>query len=458
MAIPKYIGGIERDQHSFTTVISVERLLTVGIDGRAFEQEPGDVASFARAQGISTHRIDELRAYRGRAQRTFWKEATQTRTIKGKRVQVTKMVPTRKWENAIGKKSGGLREFIGGPYANGNRGADLPEFVLVFPEPLVGTPVQGVNAYMDGELFSYDITEAGRGVLLDSESRFAALVESLNDPDVPAIVKAAVRERCVTVTVYHGISAEEAATLFGNFNGKGIAMTTNEIASKDFTNPWINLAREVFEDNLGMTLETTGRQITTTSIANNRYLMLNQAVQMVRGFALGSVGSATSKSTEAGTADIEAAGGFDKVAAKATDWFRIVFDTVNGYDHVGELLVDEGRVFRSMPVKVAVAILGHPFYGNLQGNAAGYGTADLTGMAEARTTLTTINWTISEAWDGIAGKVTAITDDDDKPTGEYKVAAGSAKEIGNNAVKAIVAPNPANKTSKAYKAIRGIKG
>jgi len=259
------------------------------------------------------------------------------------------------------------------------------------------------------------------------------------------------------VTVYHGISAEAAATLFKNFNGKGIAMTTNEIASKDFTNPWINLAREVFEDNLGMTLETTGRQITSTSIAHNRYLMLNQAVQMVRGFALGSVGAATSKSTEAGTADIEAAGGFAKVATKATEWFKIVFDTVNGYDHVGELLVDEGRVFRAMPVKIAVSILGHPYYGNLGGNPAGYGTPDLVGMADARTTLTTINWNVSKAWDGIAGKVTPITDDDGKPTGDFKVAAGSAKEIGNSAYKAIVAPNPANKTSKAYKAIRGIK-
>src|SRR5688572_1561037 len=112
MAIPKYIGGIRRDAHSFTGVFSVERILGLGIDGRAFEQEPGDAAAFARALGITNERIDELRGYRGKAQRTFWKEATQTRTVKGERVQVTKMVPTRKYENAIGKKTGGLREFI----------------------------------------------------------------------------------------------------------------------------------------------------------------------------------------------------------------------------------------------------------------------------------------------------------------------------------------------------------
>ena len=67
-------------------------------------------------------------------------------------------------------------------------------------------------------------------------------------------------------------------------------------------------------------------------------------------------------------------------------------------------------------------------------------------MNDARDTLKKIDWIVSEAWNGIGGKVTMTE------TGVAKMSAGSGKESITKAVQAITKPD-----TKAGRAVRGLK-
>jgi len=284
--------------------------------------------------------------------------------------------------------------------------------------------------------FQYDYGHIGRGVLADGECRQLSGLEINADGSVNAALKDKLMNKVVTVEVFHGISPERAASMFIDLNFEGTRVDPIEKANIDPRNRWVQVTKQIFED-LGMSLATSGRQLTQTHISQGQYLLLTHAEQMVKSVVLGPNRALANTKRETGEASWEGVD-FEKLHKSAVQWFKEIFDFFNPDGPRGAVLADHSRVVRTVAVRIALASLGSYFYKN-----------DFQGMGEARDTLRKVNWVVSDRWQGIGGKVTVQKD------GTAKMSAGSGKEHITRAVSAIN-PKLGTRHSAAWRAVRNI--
>jgi hypothetical protein len=156
------------------------------------------------------------------------------------------------------------------------------------------------------------------------------------------------------------------------------------------------------------------------------WLLLTHAEQMVKAIVLGSNKALSAAKKDQGWDGVD----FEKLRKAGVSWFRQIFDFFGG----PEVLADQSRVIRSIPVRVALASLGDAYYKN-----------QIESQFRATATLKEINWLVSDRWNGIGGKVT-INDD-----GVARMSAASGKESITKAVQAVTKPE-----TKAGMAVRGL--
>lgn len=319
----------------------------------------------------------------------------------------------------------------------------LPAFVAVLPERLTETALETDVAGLRDVWFSYDVGSVGRWALADGECWDYALRAINSDNSVDTAVKDKLLNKTVTVELYHGVTQKEASVLFVDLNCKAIGVSTQEEAAIDPRNEWIAAAKDIFGD-LNIGLAMTGRQLTQSHVAQDQYILVTHAEQMVKAIVLGA-NQALVKSRKPETFKDLGVNG-EKLRKAGVAWFREIFDFFGQFYDSGngaEVLTDQSRVIRTIAVRVALASLGGAFYRN-----------DLEGMADARLTLEKVNWVVDQRWQGIGGKVTEAKD------GTVRMAAGSGKEFITKAVSAIsprVRDTNPMKQSKVWRAVRGIK-
>jgi hypothetical protein len=418
MAVKEEIGGIQVNDHQFSTVLSVERFLRLALSGMAFEQD----AVGTKAYEHMDERVAELRPARQLVQRSFYNPALKKKVVKDLQTgeKSTQRVPDFVESAKLRNAKGDLLKYIKGPYidAPDHAAAAMPAFVVYFPEKLSSAPAI-FNAGMEGEFFTYDLTGLGKAMILDGESRHYALERALNDSGANTLSgprKEILRRKLVTVEVHHGLEPAMMGQIFADLNGKGVKLNSNEVASRDIRDPWAKATRQIFLE-LGIPLQSTGRQVSAASQAAGLHLMFHHARVMVRALGIGSFSGATSTSER--TDGIN----FDRVVSTGVEWFRIVFDHFDG----PAAFTDPDRVLRAMPVKVAIGLMGHAWY-----------DTDLALRQKHIRSLSEINWRVRSEWNGIAGKVTGSDKDG------YKLSASGAKEIGTRAARAITNPESAD--------------
>jgi hypothetical protein len=253
----------------------------------------------------------------------------------------------------------------------------------------------------------------------------------------------------VSVDVIHGVPTSAMGQMFADLNGKGVTLTKNETDGLDIRNPWTKATKQIF-DELKVPLETTGRQVTTVSQAAHKHLIIGQAVTMVRGLGLGGYSKAVSTTSYEDV--IKDQKDFDRLVEAGVSWFGIVFDhfgaeTMPNGTRDARVFTDPDRVVRAVPVKVALGVMGNPWF-----------EVNLPKQAEHKTALGEIDWRVSQAWQGIAGKVShkvlkrkvnGKTVSEEIPD-DYTLAAAGAKELGAAAERALTDP-----ASPAGRAVRG---
>lgn len=413
MALKEEIGGIRINNHQFTTVLPVERLLRISISGMAFEQDAAGSEAFSHLD----ERVAQLRPARSLVQRTFFNPALKKKVGKnletGEREiqRVPSWVESAKLRNA----KGDLLKYVKGPYIDSpeRSAAAMPAFVLYFPEPLPSVNVK-FDAGMGGEYLVYDLTKVGKAMILDGESRHYAMERALGDSGARALNgtrKEILRNKLVTVEVHHGIEPAKMGQIFADLNGKGIRLNPNETAARDIRDEWARATREIFNQ-LHVDLQLTGRQISAASQAAGTHLMFNQARVMVRAHGIGTFSGATSKSDQYEGIN------FSRVVKTGVEWFGMVLEHFGG----AAVFTDPALVLRAMPIKVAIGLMGHAWY-----------DTDLLLRERHVQSLSAIDWRVHEAWAGIAGKVT-------EKDGVFRLSASGAKEIGTRAARAIINP------------------
>jgi len=356
--------------------------------------------------------------------------------------------PTRKYENSTTE----LLRYVQGPYLDRPPlAAALPAFVLYCPESLEGTQVADFNAHMGGEFHLYDVDPAQKFMIADGESRHLAIEMSLAPTSkLSGSRREKLKTTLVTVEIIHGIPPADMGQMFADLNGKGITLTKNEVNALDIRDPWARAAKEIFEG-LNVPLMASGRQITAVAMAENKHLLVGQAITMVRALGLGSLSKAVSTTSYADA--IKDPKIYEKVVKAGINWFAIVLDhfgmpTLEDGTRSAEIFTDPDRVLKAMPIKVALGVMGHDWV-----------DVNLPRQHEHRASLTEINWRVGDAWTGIAGKVTPRTIKrkiDGKTVmevipDEYTLAASGAKEIGAAAVRALTNPG-----TNAGQAVRGL--
>jgi hypothetical protein len=411
MALQKLIGGIKINDYQFTTVLPVSELLRITVSGLAFEAKEAQ----SNAYDDLADRVAVLAPARKLIQRNFYNEALKPRVRKNLETgekETTRVLDYTESAKLINAK-GDLLRYIKGPYIDspGQSTAAMPAFVVYFPENLPAERQVGIDAGMGGEYYTYDITNVGKGMCLDGESRHYAMERAINDSGVNALNglrKENLRNKLVTVEIHHGLEPIKMAQVFADLNGKGVKLNSNAVAARDIRDPWARATKEIFSQ-LGVQLQEAGRQISAVSQANNVHLMFNQARVMVKAMGIGSFNGAT------GTADRTDGIDFERLVKTGIEWFGIVLEHFGG----AEVFTDPDRVLRAVPVKVAIGLMGHAWYDTDKG-------------AQQRhvQSLSEIDWKVGQAWAGIAGKV-ALKD------GVYRLSASGAKEIGTHAARAI---------------------
>jgi hypothetical protein len=449
MAISIKLGGIRRNANIFTTVVPISLLVELTVPGMAFE--PREVAG-ERFDHLDA-RVQELIEARGTIQRAFYHRAMRNERVldpvSGERRterQATGWSPTRKYKNAIGE----LQRYIEGPFLNTPPlEATLPAFTLYLPERLKEEDLERFDAHMGGEFYLYTFNPAKKAMEADGESRLLAIRRALSaNSRLSGTRQEKLRTTLVTVDVIHDVLPAAMGQMFADLNGKGVTLTKNEIDGLDIRDRWIRATKAIF-DELKVPLQTTGRQVTLASQAENKHLIIGQAVMMVRGLGLGS-----SKAVQATSYEdvIKRDEEFNRLVKAGVGWFGAVLDhfgavTLADGTRDASVFTDPDRVLRAVPVKLALGVMGQPWF-----------EVDLPKQAEYRKALGEINWTVSPAWQGIAGKVSTkvVRQKVDGKTvnvdiaGEYKLAAAGAKELGGAAVRALTNP-----TSVAGQKVRG---
>jgi len=173
--------------------------------------------------------------------------------------------------------------------------------------------------------------------------------------------------------------------------------------------------------------------------------MIGQAIQMVKAVHYGSASKALQNPKRndwepeyGGPVDLE------KLTKACTKWFGEIFNSFGGV----EVLSDQSKVIRSIPVRLALSAMGHARYTN-----------KLDAIPHGTDALNQVNWNVREAWNGIAGKVTKKTD---AAGNEYlSMSAASGKETITRAVSAITNPKapgkPGGPAWVTWYEIRGLK-
>ncbi len=417
MALREEIGGIKVNSNQFTTVLPISELLRITVSGMAFEQDAAGSAEFDHL----TSRVAVLKPARRLVQRTFYNPALKTKVVKNletgekRSERVPAFTESAKLRNAKGE----LLKYLKGPYIDSpdRSAAAMPAFVIYYPELLPHIKAD-FNAGMGGEYYTFDLTEAGKAMILDGESRHFSIERALAETGTHALSgsrKETLRSKLVTVEVHHGLDPMVMGQIFADLNGKGVKLNQNETAARDIRDQWSKATREIFE-NLDVALQLTGRQVSAASQAQGLHLMFNQARVMVRALGLGTFSGATSGADRYDGVD------FERVVSSGTEWFGRVLDHFDG----PSVFTDQNRVLRAVPVKVALGLMGNAWY-----------DTDLSKRSEHLASLSEINWRVRPEWNGIAGKVT-------EKDGVYKLSASGAKEIGNRAARALTSAQSAD--------------
>jgi hypothetical protein len=410
MALQEHIGGIRINDHQFTTVLPVSEFLRITVSGMAFEQDAVGTDAYSHM----TDRVAVLAPARELIQRTFYNPALKPKIVKNLETgeKETKRVPAFIESAKLINAKGDLLKYIKGPYIDSpeHSTAAMPAFVVYFPEKLPATP-QDFNAGMGGEYYTYDLTDVGKGMCLDGESRHYSMERAIGDSGANALSglrKEILRNKLVTVEVHHGLDPLKMGQVFADLNGKGIKLNSNAAAARDVRDPWARATKEIFLQ-LRVPLQETGRQISAVSQASGMHLMFNHARVMVRALGIGSFNGATGMSDRTDGID------FDRVVKTGAEWFGVVLNHFDG----AQVFTDPDRVLRAMPVKVAIGLMGHAWY-----------DTDLAEREKHILSLSKIDWRVRQEWNGIAGKVTQKDE-------VFKLSASGAKEIGTRAARAI---------------------
>jgi hypothetical protein len=441
MAIKTQLGGIRLSDNRITTVMPIQLMLDHTIGGMAFEPKEKVGESYDHLD----ERVKALMPARGAFQRSFF--ARSMRDVKvtnaetgEKRTEreATGWSPTAKYRNSTGE----LRRYVEGPFLDTPPlTATFPAFVLYSPEKVEGVQRDGFDARMGGEFYFYDIDPVNKFMLADGESRHLAIELALApNSNLPGSRREKLKNMLVTVEIIHGIPPQDMGQMFADLNGKGVNLTKNAVLGLDVRDRWAKATKKVFTE-LGVPLMTTGRQITAVAQAENKHLLVGQAIAMVRAVGLGSFSKAVSTSSYDDV--IKSPKEFDKVVKAAVTWFGMILDhfdmpTLDNGERSAEIFTDKDRVLRAMPVKVALGLMGHAWV-----------ETNLPKQFEFKAALSEINWRVDPRWQGIAGKVSQKTEKkkvDGKTVrepidGEYTLAASGAKEIGSAAARALTSPD-----------------
>lgn len=446
MAIQAPLGGIRRTDYQFTTVIPMDLLMELTIGGLAFEPK-------GRGSGQFNHlepRVKELAGAR-KFQRNFYapamvsKKVTDPETGEKRTVrEATGWSSTAKHKNA----KGDLRKYIEGPFLDDPPAAGaLPSFSLYCPEHLEGIRREEFDAYMAGEFYVYNLDRSLKFMLADGESRHLGVDLILADPKVSGNLKEKLKAATVSVDVYHGIEPAHMGQIYADLNGHGVNLTKTETQAHDIRDPWVRATKQIF-DQLKVPLAETGRQVTAATMANNQHLMLGQAVSMVRAIGMGTASKALSKKDYVEM--FEDPKTYDRLVAAGVKWLTKVLDhfeapTLDNGERDASFLSDTDLVIRSVPVKVALGLMGRAWF-----------EIDMPKQHEYIAVLGQINWRVDQRWQGIAGKVRPATrkvegknvaiDD------EFRLASASGKEIGSAAFNALTKPD-----TISGRAVRGLE-
>jgi hypothetical protein len=367
------------DDHEAVTVMTVRDILEVGVPARNFLAK-------AKLNPLEQREVDKLRDLHSVIQRDF--AGAKKTNAKGPLADYIQQ----QW----------LPESNGRP-----RAGFLGMFILCFPQAL---PIDE-----DGDV----ATVHQKGIFLDGESRGDGLltnVERLSDTEVEQLL-----DKKVAVLVVHGIEDPKVvAKYFADVNGKGVGVNPNLVAMADFTDPFGEVAKQVF-DSLGLELETRQRQVGAKSPALMTGL---QGRLMVAAIAKG-VGVVQYGAKPIPADDVD----FDKLKEVALKWLGLVFDRFDWEEYR-----DKANILRSVPVTAGLGALGKAFYDE-----------DRAAQKQALAVLSdkTIDWSVGEHWSGIAGKVNPAT-------GRFAV--GGAKEYAHATAKALT-----DLSSPVGKQIRSVK-
>jgi DNA-sulfur modification-associated len=439
MAITMELGGIRRHNNIFTTVIPISRLVELTVPGMAFEPKEARGDKFDHLDP----RVQELYAARGSIQRAFFHRAMENVRVtdpdtgeKRTERRPTGWTPTRKYKNATGD----LRKYIEGPFLDTPPlQATLPAFTIYVPEYLEGKEAD-FNARMGGEFYVYTLDEAKKAMEADGESRLLAIRLALAaNSKLSGSRQEKLRATLVTVEVIHGVEPAAMGQMFADLNGKGVTLTKNEIEGLDIRDPWTKATKEIFEK-LNVPLVTTGRQVTAVDQAENKHLIIGQAVTMVRA-----IGLPFSKAVSATAHDevIKAESDYERLVDAGVRWFGHVLDhfgaeTLPDGTRDARVFTDPDLVVRAVPIKVALGVMGNAWF-----------EVNRPKQAEHKKALREIDWRVSQRWQGIAGKVSQKVEKQ-KVDGrtirvpvedEFTLAAAGAKEVGAAAVRALTNPN-----------------
>jgi hypothetical protein len=437
------LGGIRLDDNRISTVVPISMLIDMTISGMAFEPKEKAGTNYEHLD----ERVKQLSPARGSIQRAFFARAmkdvkfTDPETGKKEtRREPTAWSTTRKYQNATGE----LLKYIQGPFLDRPPlNAALPAFVLYCPEELKGNQRDSFNAHMGGEFYIYEIDPTCKFMVADGESRHLAMELSLSPTSkLAGARREKLKNTLVTVEIIHGIPPEDMGQMFADLNGKGITLTRNEVDALDVRDLWARAAKQIFTE-LKVPLMTSGRQITAVAQAENKHLLVGHAITMIRALGLGSYAKAISSAAHDEMLRDDKT--YDKLIKAGVAWFSMVLDHFdmpkfeNG-ERSAEIFTDSNRVLRAMPVKVALGVMGNAWF-----------EVNLPKQFEYKAALKEINWRVSPAWQGVAGKVAAAYDTkkvdgktvrEERPD-EYTLAASGAKEIGGNAVRALTRPDTA---------------
>jgi len=443
MAITTQLGGIRRHDNIFTTVVPISLLVSLTVPGMAFEPKEVGGESYDHLND----RVRDLLDARGTIQRAFFHRAMRNVRVvdpetgeKRTERRSSAWSPTRKYRNATGE----LQKYIEGPFLDTPPlEATLPAFTIYFPEYLEGEELTDFNARMGGEFHLYTIDTSKKAMEADGESRLLAIRRALSTSSkLSGTRQEKLRGTLVSVDVIHGVPAPAMGQMFADLNGKGVPLTKNEAEGLNIRDLWTKATKEIF-DQLDVPLETTGRQVTAVSQAEHKHLIIGQAVTMVRGLGLGSFSKAVSATSYEDV--IKDPKDYDRLVAAGVAWFGIVLDHFGAKRTPDDMcdarvFTDRDRVVRAVPVKVALGVMGYPWF-----------EINLPKQAEHKQALGEIDWRVSRVWQGIAGKVSpkvVMRKVEGKTvrqeiSGEFTLAAAGAKEVGAAAVRALTEPTSA---------------